>query len=90
MQTGSESLAETTARAFGISGQESRHLMTGPVDAFNAKLRFALGTGQNEKRRQAGTRRRDVARTDVNQAFAPVLAFGGCDGQAKSSCPASR
>jgi hypothetical protein len=36
--TGNESLAETLARAFGMTGQELRHLMAGPVDAFNAKL----------------------------------------------------
>jgi hypothetical protein len=39
VQTGNESLAETLARAFGITGRELRHLMAGPVEAFNAKLR---------------------------------------------------
>jgi hypothetical protein len=38
VQTGNESLAETMARAFGMNSQELRHLMAGPVDAFNAKL----------------------------------------------------
>jgi hypothetical protein len=38
VQTGNESLAETTARAFGMNNQELRHLMAGPVEAFNAKL----------------------------------------------------
>ena len=36
--TGNESLAETLGRAFGMNGQELRHLMAGPVEAFNAKL----------------------------------------------------
>jgi hypothetical protein len=36
--TGNESLAETLARAFGMNSQELRHLMAGPVEAFNAKL----------------------------------------------------
>jgi hypothetical protein len=36
--TGNESLAETLARAFGMDSQELRHLMAGPVEAFNAKL----------------------------------------------------
>jgi hypothetical protein len=36
--TGNESLAETTARAFGMNSQELRHLMAGPVEEFNAKL----------------------------------------------------
>jgi hypothetical protein len=36
--TGNESLAETMARAFGMNSQELRHLMAGPVEAFNAKL----------------------------------------------------
>jgi hypothetical protein len=35
---GNESLAETLARAFGMSSQELRHLMAGPAEAFNAKL----------------------------------------------------
>jgi hypothetical protein len=38
VQTGNESLAETIARAFGMNSQELRHLMAGPVEAFNAKL----------------------------------------------------
>ena len=38
VQTGNESLAETAARAFGMNSQELRHLMAGPVEAFNAKL----------------------------------------------------
>jgi len=38
VQTGNESLAETTARAFGMNSQELRRLMAGPVEAFNAKL----------------------------------------------------
>jgi hypothetical protein len=38
VQTGNESLAETTARAFGMNSQELRHLMAGPVEAFNVKL----------------------------------------------------
>jgi hypothetical protein len=38
VQTGNESLAETLARAFGMNSQELRHLMAGPVEAFNAKL----------------------------------------------------
>jgi hypothetical protein len=38
VQTGNESLAETTARAFGMNSQELRQLMAGPVEAFNAKL----------------------------------------------------
>jgi hypothetical protein len=42
VQTGNESLAETTARAFGISSQELRHLAAGPVEAFNAKLQSLL------------------------------------------------
>jgi hypothetical protein len=37
VQTGNESLAETLARAFGMTSQELRHLMAGPVDSFNAK-----------------------------------------------------
>lgn len=36
--TGNESLAETLARALGMNSQELRHLMAGPVEAFNAKL----------------------------------------------------
>jgi hypothetical protein len=36
--TGNESLAETLARAFGMTSQELRHLIAGPVEAFNAKL----------------------------------------------------
>jgi hypothetical protein len=36
--TGNESMAETLARAFGMTSQELRHLMSGPVEAFNAKL----------------------------------------------------
>jgi hypothetical protein len=35
---GNESWAEVTARAFGITSQELRCLMAGPVEAFNAKL----------------------------------------------------
>ena len=38
VQTGNESVAETMARAFGMNSQELRHLMAGPVEAFNAKL----------------------------------------------------
>jgi hypothetical protein len=38
VQTGNESLAETTARAFGMSPREMRSLMAEPVEAFNAKL----------------------------------------------------
>ena len=38
VQTGNESLAETTARAFGIDSQELRRMLAGPVEAFNAKL----------------------------------------------------
>jgi hypothetical protein len=38
VQTGNESLAETAARTFGMNSQELRHLMAGPVEAFNAKL----------------------------------------------------
>ena len=38
VQTGNESLAETTARAFGMNSRELRILMTGPVEAFKAKL----------------------------------------------------
>jgi hypothetical protein len=38
LQTGNESLAETTARAFGMDSQELRSLLAGPVEAFNAKL----------------------------------------------------
>ena len=35
---GNESVAETLAHAFGTNSQELRHLMAGPVEAFNAKL----------------------------------------------------
>jgi hypothetical protein len=35
---GNESWAEVLARAFGMNSQELRHLMAGPVEAFNAKL----------------------------------------------------
>jgi hypothetical protein len=38
VQTGNESLAETTARAFGMTSRELRSFMTGPVEAFNPKL----------------------------------------------------
>lgn len=38
VQTGNGSLAETTARAFGINSQELRSLLAGPVEAFNAKM----------------------------------------------------
>jgi hypothetical protein len=38
VQTGNESLAETTGRAFGMNSQELRHLIAGPVEAFNARL----------------------------------------------------
>ena len=38
VQTGNESVAETMARAFGMNSQEPRHLMAGPVEAFNARL----------------------------------------------------
>jgi hypothetical protein len=38
VQTGNESLAETTARALGMNSHEFRHLIAGPVEAFNAKL----------------------------------------------------
>jgi len=38
VQTGNESLAETTALAFGMNSQELRHLIAGPVGVFNAKL----------------------------------------------------
>jgi hypothetical protein len=38
VQTGNESLAETLARAFGMNCQELRHLIAGPVEAFNVKL----------------------------------------------------
>ena len=38
VQTGNESLAETTARALGMNSQELRHLMAGPVEDFRAKL----------------------------------------------------
>jgi hypothetical protein len=38
VQTGNESLAETTAHAFGMNSQELRSLLAGPVEAFNAKL----------------------------------------------------
>ena len=38
VQTGNESLAETTARAFGMNSQELRSLLAGPVEAFNVKL----------------------------------------------------
>jgi hypothetical protein len=38
VQTGNESLAETLARALGMTPRELRHLMAGPVEEFNAKL----------------------------------------------------
>jgi hypothetical protein len=38
VQTGFESMAETTARAFGMNSRELRILMAGPVEAFKAKL----------------------------------------------------
>ena len=64
VQTGNESLAETTARAFGMNSQELRHLMAGPVEAFNAKLQSLKVRQHNEKRRQAGAQRCDVANED--------------------------
>ena len=36
--TDNESLADTMARAFGMTPRELRQLMAGPAEAFNAKL----------------------------------------------------
>jgi hypothetical protein len=38
VQTGNESLADTLARALGMTSRELHHLTTGPAEAFNAKL----------------------------------------------------